>query len=247
MKITTYVLPARVSSPLRIAIAADLHGRPYQNALDLLADMKPDLTVCPGDMMELTDRYSVSDSCNRRGFAFLKGAAAIAPVYYSLGNHELGMTAENRTALRDCGVTLLENQSAVLKNGWAIGGLSSGQLSSGPSEDALAFLARFSALDGGKLLLCHHPEYYPKHIRETDVDVTVSGHAHGGQWRFFGRGIYAPGQGIFPKYTKGVYENRLCVSRGMANTVVFPRFFNPREVVLLVLEPKSSCQTTRKG
>ena len=88
-----------------------------------------------------------------------------------------------------------------------------------------------------RLLLCHHPEYYPDYIRGTDIELTVSGHAHGGQWSIFGRGVFAPGQGLFPKYTAGVYDGgRLVVSRGVTNTVRIPRFFNPTEIVVINAE-----------
>jgi predicted MPP superfamily phosphohydrolase len=64
--------------------------------------------------------------------------------------------------------------------------------------------------------------------------MIVSGHAHGGQWRVFGRGVYAPDQHLFPKYTSGVHEGRLVISRGVANTVSpIPRFFNRREGVVV--------------
>ena len=95
-----------------------------------------------------------------------------------------------------------------------------------------AWLPDFAAQDGYKLLLCHHPE----HFRSVppSVDLVISGHAHGGQWRMFHRGLYAPGQGWFPQYTSGVYENRLVVSRGLTNTVLIPRFHNPPETVYLL-------------
>ena len=72
----------------------------------------------------------------------------------------------------------------------------------------------------------------------------MAGHAHGGQWRFFGRGIYAPGQGLFPKYTSGLYREGgeiLAVSRGMTNSVRWiPRFFDPCEILVLALSPEAS-------
>jgi predicted MPP superfamily phosphohydrolase len=98
-------------------------------------------------------------------------------------------------------------------------------------------LDAFSSVEGFKLLLCHHPEYYPRYIRERDIDLTLSGHAHGGQWQIVGRGIFAPGQGLFPRYTGGVYEGRLVVSRGLTNTVSVPRFGNPTELVRIHLLP----------
>jgi predicted MPP superfamily phosphohydrolase len=60
----------------------------------------------------------------------------------------------------------------------------------------------------------------------------LSGHAHGGQWRIFGRGVFAPHQGLFPKYTSGLHDEKLLISRGASNNVpLIPRFFNPREVL----------------
>ena len=78
------------------------------------------------------------------------------------------------------------------------------------------------------LLLSHHPEYRPLFPKE--ISLICSAHAHGGQWRFFGRGLFSPGEGWFPKYTSGLYGNML-VSRGLTNTASVPRLFNPTEVV----------------
>lgn len=63
----------------------------------------------------------------------------------------------------------------------------------------------------------------------------LSGHAHGGQIRILGRGVFSPGQGLFPKYTKGIYEGRLVVSAGCSNTASIPRWGNPCEVVAIRL------------
>ena len=85
------------------------------------------------------------------------------------------------------------------------------------------------------ILLSHHPEYF---ARIPQVDLVLSAHAHGGQWRFFRRGLYAPGQGLLPKYTSGVHTqpdsvSRMVVSRGLTNSVGVPRLFNPTEIVYI--------------
>ena len=71
-----------------------------------------------------------------------------------------------------------------------------------------------------------------------DIDLILAGHAHGGQIRLFGHGLYAYGQGLFPKYTKGIYDGKLIVSAGLANTSRFPRINNPPEIVFLTLKPE---------
>lgn len=224
-----------------IAVTADLHSRDGQQAVELLTELKPDIICAPGDIFQETDRYSVRECFNQNGLTFLTKCRKIAPVYFSLGNHERGMTEENRAILADAGILLLDNAWTSYRS-MCIGGLSSGYGSGVPKQKNtpppdVAFVKKFAMQDGFKLLLCHHPEYWPAYIRETDIDLTLSGHAHGGQWQipFTNQGIYAPGQHLFPKYTSGVYENRLAISRGMANTVCIPRFFNPREMLLLEL------------
>ena len=124
-------------------------------------------------------------------------------------------------------------------DGIAFGGLPSGLLSKGGVPD-LSVIDELCALNAPKILLCHHPEHYPAHIRATSVELTLSGHAHGGQWHLLGRDIWSPGQGLFPKYASGMHRNAagetLIVSRGMANTVkLAPRFGNPRELVVIRL------------
>ncbi len=76
---------------------------------------------------------------------------------------------------------------------------------------------------------------------EREIDIVLSGHAHGGQIRLFGKGLYAPGQGLFPEYTKGMWMGKngwLVVSTGLANTSsIVPRLFNPTEIVYVESKP----------
>lgn len=108
---------------------------------------------------------------------------------------------------------------------------SSARLTHGKPD--LDWLDGFERSPGYHILLCHHPEYYPNLLRDRSPDLILCGHAHGGQWRIAGHGLFAPGQGLFPRYTSGVYEDRLVVSRGLCNTAVFPRINNPTEIVYI--------------
>ena len=233
-----------------MAIISDLHGCRVDKAIKLLKEASPTYILAPGDIFERLD--GSRDKINQNGFALLREASKIAPTFYAPGNHEIGGThswaialglkeprrieisEENRKRLSECGVHMLEDSYTVL-SGIAFGGLASGILNP-QGKPELSWLDGFCALEEPKILLCHHPEYYKKYLSEREFDLVVSGHAHGGQWRFFGRGVFAPGQGIFPKYTSGVYENRLVVSRGMKKGGLIPRFFNPTEIVLIRIE-----------
>lgn len=87
--------------------------------------------------------------------------------------------------------------------------------------------------------MCHKPDLYVREIADKGVDLTISGHTHGGQARVGrkGRGFFVPGQGLFGKYAHGsFFDGRLIVSAGCSNTVAAPRFFNPRELVIIDLK-----------
>ncbi len=255
MKTTTYRLPAeRVS--FRAAVVADLHDRPCPRLLPLLQKARPDLILVPGDLSEpLTEARLQNPDLpppERPGLSLLAELSTIAPTFYSLGNHEIGgchgaiyrarlsgtelprpiMADRWMKIIRSSGATLLD-ENFITRNGVVIGGLGSALLNPGWVPD-LGWLDAFCATPGYKLLLCHHPEYFDRYLRSYPIDLIVSGHAHGGQWRIFGRGVYAPDQHLFPKYTSGVHEGRLVISRGVVNSVpLVPRFFNPCELVLI--------------
>ena len=126
----------------------------------------------------------------------------------------------------------------------ALGGLSSVSRRETPDRRVLAEL---STMPGFRLLLCHHPEYYAPHVADFDIDLTVAGHAHGGQVQLFGHGLYAPNQGLLPKLTNGFYfHDRLLVSRGMTNSAAAPRIANPCELLILKIQPAVACSLRGK-
>ena len=119
-----------------------------------------------------------------------------------------------------------------------IGGLSSGRNyndANASQKPNIYFLSAFEKVDGFKILLCHHPEYYKKYLYDRNIDLIISGHAHGGQVRFLNQGLFAPGQGLFPKFTSGMHDGKLIVSRGIAGTELFPRINNSAEIVYIIV------------
>lgn len=178
---------------------------------------------------------------NANAYAFLKAAVQIAPTYYALGNHERYVNDADRAAIAATGAVLLDNAYATAEVCGCeikIGGLSSRGLTTDTS-----WLTNFCNTETSgtkpalKVLLCHHPEYYPwldkVGFQLDTVDLILSGHAHGGQMRLFGKPLFAPGQGFFPKLAGGVYDGRLIISRGLSDTAHTPRINNPMELVLI--------------
>lgn len=90
-----------------------------------------------------------------------------------------------------------------------------------------------------QILLAHEPQYMENYSK-YGVDLVLTGHAHGGQFRipFIGGGLVAPDQGFFPKYTEGVHvmnETTMIISRGLGNSVIPVRLFNLPEIVCVEL------------
>lgn len=218
---------------------------------DLLERHKEGMSEWTGEMMDAWQGISRRKSCafplrkiayrflrlrekqsrSENAYAFLRKAGEIARVCYSLGNHEWYFLDEDYRVFAENKIILLDNRDielAAKKGSVLIGGLS--------TRYDLDWLKSFSEKSGYKILLCHHPEYYSRYIKGKECDnfdLILSGHVHGGQWRIFGRGVFAPGQGFFPKYSHGMYDGKLIVSAGAANTVDIPRFGNPCELVMI--------------
>ncbi len=232
---TEFHITAAIEESVHMAFVSDLHGFPIAPILHLLQEMKPDAVLVGGDFVQDEEDYE-------DGFALLTQSARQFPTFCSVGNHDLRFPGDLPAAIRATGAVALDNSEVFFRGLW-LGGLSSALHEQGlvrrhlvKQIPDLAWLASFSARPGFKLLLCHHPEYYDRYVRPFPVDLVLSGHAHGGQWRFFNRGIMAPGQGLFPAYTAGLYEERLLVSRGLGNAVFVPRINNPPEVLGIHLD-----------
>lgn len=244
LKTTSYFLTTSDQSlRLKIAVAADLHGDDAQKPLQLIKDASPDIILIPGDLMDDMDL----EDPDAFGYTFLRECVAIAPTYYSIGNHEIAcyhrgnpwrhptpipLSDEIRHRIALTGATLLDNESILREDGIRICALTSGLNGKESKPDAEA-LTSFASATEFRILMCHHPEYYVPYIRPTDINLIVCGHAHGGQWRFFGKPIYAPGQGLFPKYTCGVIDGRCVISRGLSNHAFVPRICNSPELVMI--------------
>ena len=216
-------------SPLTVAVISDLHNGPFDDVLDAIGEA--DAVLVPGDLLDRHHPGTVQVE------AFLAQVPALKPTLVSLGNHDLisKEAPQLRQMLQRSAAVLLDDSVTLLRPDVAVGGLSS-QL----EPVSTTVLNRLERVRAFRLLLSHHPEYYPRYVRGRSIDLTISGHAHGGQVRIGRQGLYAPGQGLLPRYTSGWYDDsRLLVSRGMTNSASAPRVNNPCELLLLTLLPAS--------
>lgn len=214
----------KLTRPLTLAVVSDLHNEDYADIFPLIEGA--DALLVPGD---ISDRYHKQW---KNGVAFLRDAASRLPTFYALGNHEVKQEDYSRlkTALYHTGAEILINRHVKFGEVW-IGGWY--------DPDKIKEPERLSALEreaGVKILLCHKPEEYWKRMRARDFDLVIAGHAHGGQIRLGHQGVYAPGQGLLPRLTRGKYGERLIVSAGAGNPAGMPRWGNPCEILLIHLD-----------
>ncbi len=230
----------------RIAQISDLHnaefGENNERLCSMLADAKPSMIAITGDIIDGT--RTDTDTALR----FAEEAVKIAPTYYVSGNHEAAMTdyAVLRDGLKKLGAVVLEDETATLKVGDAeitIVGLSDPNFTlkgdlfgEAPSMTGKKLAALTENNGTYKILLSHRPELFETYVK-SGINLTLSGHAHGGQIRLpFIGGLAAPDQGIFPKYDAGLFtdgNSKMVVSRGLGNSIIPLRFNNRPEVVLI--------------
>ena len=214
----------KMAKPLKLAVVSDLHNEPWDDLFAMIEGA--DLLLVPGD---ISDRYRQKWE---RGVAFLREAAQRLPTFYSMGNHERRQKAyeEVMAAIEGSGAQVLINRFVPCGE-ICIGGWYDPDIVEVPD-----MLDDFEQQPGVKVLLCHKPEWYPEHLRGRNIDLIVAGHAHGGQIRLFDRGVYAPGQGLLPRYTRGVEDGRMIISAGAGNPARMPRWGNPCEVLMITLK-----------
>ena len=231
----------------RIVQISDLHnaefGENNEKLLLMLKQADADIIAITGDMID--SRNTDVDVA----ISFAQKAVNIAPVYYVNGNHESRVSGEYeklKQGLTDAGVTILENSSADITIGdeaITLIGINDPTFRMDIVDDTMEQNIAHQLVnvipdnDNYKVLLAHRPEYFD--VYAGNVDLVLSGHAHGGQFRIpFIGGLIAPGQGFFPEYYEGshIKENtEMIVSRGIGNSIIPFRINNKPEIIVAEL------------
>lgn len=234
----------------RIAHVSDLHntemGKDNEKLLAMLRDAAPDMIAITGDLI---------DSRNTDievALQFVREAVKIAPCYYVTGNHEarLNEYGELKTGMEATGVIVLEDvRTEISLEGETITliGVNDPSYQTdylfGDAETVMNTKLEelHTENDRFTILMSHRPELFDIYA-DHDIDLVLSGHAHGGQFRLpFIGGLVAPNQGLFPEYDAGIYtedNTNMLVSRGVGNSILPFRINNRPEVILIELQAK---------
>ena len=233
----------------KIAHVSDLHndefGKDNAKLISLIENSAPDIIAITGDIFDC--HHTDVDVA----IEFAEKAVQIAPCYYVAGNHEQRVPDAYEKlidAFKEIGIVVLDNKAVTVERaGQSINvlGVSDPGFETdylfGDTEGVLNrhLTELMTDKESFNLLLSHRPELFELYERH-DVDLVLTGHAHGGQFRLpFVGGLYAPNQWLFPEYDAGLYtedNTNMIVSRGIGNSLFPFRFNNRPEVVLVTLE-----------
>ena len=232
----------------RILFLSDMHDAPFgEQALEIIRETEPDLLLFGGDLVQLPG-WSVEEAA-----AIARGVGGSIPMYAVSGNHESQNEAywEMVSYLWDEGVTWLEDDSVWLEKdgqGICLIGLKDCGHNDPVDEETLEEMVwttqELCPEDDSAfvMLLAHRANLYPA-LKDTGVDLILSGHLHGGVVRLpFVGGLVGHENGeltLFPRYAYGFYqegEAAMIVSGGCDWNPEKKRWFNPPELVLVTLE-----------
>lgn len=230
LKITRYTFSGISEKAVKVVHLSDLHGKSFgrknERLIKKIAAQNPDFICITGDIIHL---YRPRDKAV--ALQTVSALKEIAPVLYVAGNHEMRNKGYRffRKDLIEAGAEVLDDRT-VEKCGLVVTGLNGASLKNG----TLLKIAPQGARD---ILLAHEPQHIARYA-EHGYKLILCGHAHGGQWRipFTKKGLFAPGQGVFPKYTSGVHScknSQMVISRGLGNSEFPLRLFNRPEIVVI--------------
>lgn len=250
--------PGRAAPQLEIAILADLHcNRPFMTTARverLVAEtnaLAPDLVLLLGDYAGHVMFGTEIDPADVA--AALAKLHAPLGVHAVFGNHDWFSDPQARqsksptkwhTAFDRAGIATYSNSSTVLPTEppIALAGLESQRARHDRGDKVIRGLDDWPALsrqldpDRFTLLMAHEPDIFPD--LPDWVDLTISGHTHGGQIAPFGFPLIVPSR-YGRRYAyghKSEGRKQLIVSGGLGCSSLPIRIGRPPEIVLLELE-----------
>jgi len=221
---------------LRIAFVSDVHAGSFLDEQDLcrifarVAASQPDLVLFGGDLINTRERELL---------LYRKPLALLSPrlgMFAVPGNHDhfwgpdIGLWT---SFLQDLGVTVLLNRGQrVERDGASLWICGVDDLTEGVPDLGKALAGRRHGEPA--MLLSHHPDFFFE-AAAADVELTLSGHTHGGQIRIRGR---APIHHSRFGYEQGWFRENNCqlyVGRGVGVTVLPIRIDAPPEIPIVTL------------
>lgn len=225
-----------------ISLISDIHSSVFMTKEMILHyvtavnRLQSDMIIVAGDFVtsQVEEVYPAAEALME-----LKAPYGIFAVF---GNHDF-YTRNVETVGREignAGIIILRNEHRIIEKGEAklyVLGVDDFGNERNPSR-VFGTLLRDCREDIPKILMCHRPYYFPQ-AAEQKIDLTLSGHTHGGQIIFIKlrNHVMAPASLASP-YVAGYYKigaSSLYVSRGIGTVGIPLRLNCPPEITQITL------------
>lgn len=223
---------------IKIVFVSDLHIKPNQSKrlnkiVKMINGQQPDIVLSAGDFVSGHNKnmtMSIEDIAEQ-----LKNVRSKYGFYTVLGNHDNWVDGEGITdALTKSGIRVLANSNVKINiNGKDI-------YIAGVEDEMTGTPDIYSALYKTKnpvILLTHSPSLFPEVPKE--VNLTLSGHTHGGQIKLPFLGALIVASDYENIYSVGLFEEegrKMIVTKGIGNSILNVRFNCVPEIVVIKFE-----------
>jgi predicted MPP superfamily phosphohydrolase len=233
----------------KIVHLSDFHNYGFRRdnlkMFEIIDEESPDIIVMTGDMVNKYDKdfekfLSLAETLSKK-----------YKIYYIVGNHEIRLKKEDLeyilNKLKGFGIKILKDEKITIARKSAhinLYGLhiplSYYKIINRPNNvgKVINKVLKQCKEEEFNILLAHNPLFFEEYSK-YNVDLTLSGHVHGGMIRLPIVGaILSPERKFFPKYSGGIYEinsKKLVVSRGLGHSKRGMRFLNKRDLVSITL------------
>jgi uncharacterized protein len=226
-------LPKKLDG-FKIIHLSDIHHSPFTSfdhiarTVKIANRLKPDMFVLTGDYVSHETEYirPVAD--------LMGGLEAEFGTHACLGNHDHWTDPELVTkAFRESGINMLVNEGFRFEargGSFWLAGVDDHMV----GKTDLAAALKGSYPDEMKLLLAHNPIIFRRAVR-AGIDLTLSGHTHGGQVRVRDKQRRLIRR---RKLSNGLHrrkDSQIYITRGIGTVVLPVRYQCPPEITLLEL------------
>ena len=228
---------------LTIVQMSDIHSGTFMTEAQmdehvrLANELEPDIVALTGDFIA-TNKDQVAPFINA-----MSKLRAKHGVFGCLGNHDMSGSAAERIAqgFEQHGLKLLRNRNEIIDiDGAKLNVIGVDYIGRRSRLNSLGQAVKDIPLEGTTVLLAHSPNSFEEAAR-AGIDLTLSGHTHGGQIALTLAGLVLTPAALATMFLAGLFRigrSHLYVNRGLGTTGPPIRINAPAEITHITLRPE---------